>query len=244
MEMQGFVLPSCKLALLTDRELFGQQLLASPTFVHPSHITSAKSVNPDELNVGDYVVHRKYGIGKFTRFETIEVKGEKQPHYIVEFADGKTAVAIAPENEKVLSRYRSASNKPPKLNSIANTKSWDNALSKCQKEIHKLARDLLQLYVRRANLVGYAFPPDTDWQQEMEDSFPYQLTLLFTSSLKCLLGKDLRINYICNKSCLMTICNGGIRLVELEILMVMLGQKDNGKSKINSHPIRSKLFKM
>jgi transcription-repair coupling factor (superfamily II helicase) len=175
-EMQGFVLPSCNLALLTDRELFGQQLLASPTFVHPSRMNTAKSVNPDELNVGDYVVHRKYGIGKFTRFETIEVKGEKQPHYIVEFADGKTAVAIAQENEKILSRYRSASNKPPKLSSIANTKAWDNALNKCQKEIYKLARDLLQLYVRRANLVGYAFPPDTDWQQEMEDSFPYQLT--------------------------------------------------------------------
>jgi transcription-repair coupling factor (superfamily II helicase) len=89
-------------------------------------MNTAKSVNPDELNVGDYVVHRKYGIGKFTRFETIEVKGEKQPHYIVEFADGKTAVAIAQENEKILSRYRSASNKPPKLNSIANTKAWDN----------------------------------------------------------------------------------------------------------------------
>jgi transcription-repair coupling factor (superfamily II helicase) len=101
-------------------------------------MNTAKSVNPDELNVGDYVVHRKYGIGKFTRFETIEVKGEKQPHYIVEFADGKTAVAIAQENEKILSRYRSASNQPPKLNSIANTKAWDNALSKCRKEIYKL----------------------------------------------------------------------------------------------------------
>jgi transcription-repair coupling factor (superfamily II helicase) len=53
MEMQGFVLPSCNLALLTDRELFGQQLLASPTFVHPSRMNTAKSVNPDELNVGD-----------------------------------------------------------------------------------------------------------------------------------------------------------------------------------------------
>ncbi|MFN6068338.1 MAG: transcription-repair coupling factor, partial [Pseudanabaena sp.] len=56
MEMEGFVLPSCKLALLTDRELFGQQLLASPTFVHPSRMNATKSVNPDELNVGDYVV--------------------------------------------------------------------------------------------------------------------------------------------------------------------------------------------
>ncbi len=173
-EMQGLVLSSCKLAILTDREMFGQQLLAAPSFVHPSRLHAAKAINPNELNIGDYVVHRKYGVGKLAKFEVITVKGAAQPHYIVEFADGKTGVAVSQEN--ILTRYRSAANAAPKLNSIAITKAWDTALSKCQREIHKLAGDLLQLYVRRANLVGYAFPPDTEWQQEMEDSFPYQLT--------------------------------------------------------------------
>ncbi|MBW4521197.1 MAG: transcription-repair coupling factor [Scytolyngbya sp. HA4215-MV1] len=172
-ELEGFVLPTFRMVLVTDREFFGQHTLASPSYVRKRRRAASKQVDPNKLRPGDYVVHRNHGIGKFLKLESLVLNHETREYLVLQYADG--LLRVAADQLGALSRFRSVGNKAPELNKMSG-KAWEKAKSKVRKAIKKVAIDLLQLYAQRAQQTGHRFTEDTPWQQEMEDSFPYQPT--------------------------------------------------------------------
>ncbi|MFN3360652.1 MAG: transcription-repair coupling factor [Pseudanabaenaceae cyanobacterium] len=172
-EMQGFYCPLLRLVIVTDREFFGQHSLGTASYVRKRRQAVSQQVDLNKLSPGDYVVHRHHGIGKFLRLEKLTINKETREYIVIQYADG--LLRVAADQVGCLSRYRGLKEEPPPINKLA-SKAWANATAKAKKAIRKLAFDLLELYAKRAEQKGFAFPPDSPWQQEMEDSFPYQPT--------------------------------------------------------------------
>ncbi|MGK7934132.1 MAG: transcription-repair coupling factor [Microcystaceae cyanobacterium] len=168
-ELEGFILPTFRIVVVTDREFFGQHVLASTGYVRKRRKATSKQVDVNKLSPGDYVVHKSHGIGKFLQLETLI----NREYLVLQYADG--VLRIPADNLDSLSRYRHLSKRPPELNKMSG-KSWEKTKNKVRKSIKKLAVDLLNLYAKRSKSTGFSYPIDTPWQVEMEDSFPYQPT--------------------------------------------------------------------
>ncbi|HEY9637416.1 MAG TPA: transcription-repair coupling factor [Coleofasciculaceae cyanobacterium] len=172
-ELEGFILPTFRLVLVTDREFFGQHTLATPSYVRKRRRAASKQVDPNKLRPGDYVVHKNYGVGKFLKLESLSINNETREYLVVQYADG--LLRIAADQLGALTRFRATGDRPPELNKMSG-KAWEKTKNRVRKGIKKLAVDLLQLYAQRTQLQGFAYPLDSPWQQELEDSFPYQPT--------------------------------------------------------------------
>ena len=172
-ELEGFVLPTFRLVVITDREFFGQQSLASPGYVRKRRRATSKQVDPNKMKPGDFVVHRNHGIGRFLKLESLTIERETREYLVIQYADG--LLRVAADQVGSLSRYRSTTDRAPTLNKMTG-KAWEKTKGKARKAVKKVAVDLLKLYAQRAKLEGFLFPQDTPWQQELEDSFPYQPT--------------------------------------------------------------------
>lgn len=172
-ELEGFVLPTFRIVLVTDREFFGQHSLASPAFVRKRRRAASKQVDLNKLQPGDFVVHKQHGIGRFVKLESLSVNRETRDYLVIQYADG--LLRVAADQVGTLSRYRTVGEKPPTLNTMTG-KAWEKTKTKVRKAIQKVAYDLLKLYAQRSQQQGYAYPEDNPWQAEMEDSFPYQPT--------------------------------------------------------------------
>lgn len=172
-ELEGFILPTFRLVVVTDREFFGQHSLATPSYVRKRRRAASKQVDPNKLRPGDFVVHRNHGIGKFIKLESLAINQETREYLVLQYADG--LLRVAADQLGSLSRFRGAEDRAPELNKMSG-KAWERTKGKVRKAIKKVAVDLLKLYAQRAEQQGYAYPVDTPWQQELEDSFPYQPT--------------------------------------------------------------------
>ncbi|MCU0526974.1 MAG: transcription-repair coupling factor [Elainella sp. Prado103] len=172
-ELEGFILPTLRLVVVTDREFFGQHSLATPGYIRKRRQSASKQVDPNKLQLGDYVVHRNHGVGRFLKLESLTINQETREYLVLQYADG--LLRVAADQLNALSRFRGAADKAPELNKMTG-KAWERTKSKVRKAIKKVAIDLLQLYAQRAQQQGFAYPVDTPWQEEMEGSFPYQPT--------------------------------------------------------------------
>ncbi|MGB7444732.1 MAG: transcription-repair coupling factor, partial [Coleofasciculaceae cyanobacterium] len=172
-ELEGFILPTFRLVFVTDREFFGQHTLATPGYVRKRRRAASKQVDPNKLRPGDYVVHRNHGVGKFVKLESLRLNNETREYLVVQYADG--LLRVAADQLGALSRFRSTGSRRPELNKMSG-KAWEKTKNRVRKSIKKLAVDLLNLYAQRSQQQGYAYPNDLPWQQELEDSFPYQPT--------------------------------------------------------------------
>ncbi|MDH4378422.1 MAG: transcription-repair coupling factor [Vampirovibrionales bacterium] len=173
---EGFVLPDCELAHYTDTELFGHSQkrahVSSKSKRHRDDIDVINSVN--DLKAGDFVVHIKHGIGQFKQLTQLSVEGETREYLTVQYS-GTDRLHVPVDQVNLLSRYRGAGEAPPKLNKMGGT-DWNRLKSKAQKAIVSIARELIELYARRAKAKGHQFDPDSPWQVEMEEAFPYSET--------------------------------------------------------------------
>lgn len=172
-ELEGFILPTFRLVLVTDREFFGQHSLATPSYIRKRRRAASKQVDPNKLRPGDYVVHRNHGVGKFLKLESLTINRETREYLVLQYADG--LLRVAADQLGSLSRFRSVGDATPELSKMS-SKAWEKTKAKVRKSVKKVAVDLLQLYAQRAQQQGTSFPPDTPWQEELEDSFPYQPT--------------------------------------------------------------------
>ncbi|MEH2291416.1 transcription-repair coupling factor [Nostoc sp.] len=172
-ELEGFILPTYRLVIVTDREFFGQHSLTTPGYIRKRHKATSKQVDPNKLRPGDYVVHRNHGVGKFVKLESLTINNETRDYLVVQYADG--LLRVAADQVGALSRFRAGGDKAPELNRMTG-KAWENTKNKVRKAIRKLAVDLLKLYAARSQQQGFSFPNDMPWQEELEDSFPYQPT--------------------------------------------------------------------
>ncbi|PLS67919.1 MAG: transcription-repair coupling factor [Cyanobacteria bacterium M5B4] len=172
-EIQGFFFPLFRIVIVTDREFFGQHSLGTASYVRKRRRAASKQVDPNKLSPGDFVVHRNHGIGKFLKLERLTINQETREYIVLQYEDG--LLRVAADQLASLSRYRGMTDEQPTIGKLGG-KAWINATNKAKKAIRKLAFDLLELYAKRSEQKGFAFPPDSPWQIEMEDSFPYQPT--------------------------------------------------------------------
>jgi transcription-repair coupling factor (superfamily II helicase) len=172
-ELEGLQLPAWKLVLLTDREFFGQHSLAASGYVRRRRKAASRTVDPNKMRPGDFVVHRNHGIGRFLKLEKLAITGESRDYLVVQYADG--LLRVAADQLGSLGRYRASTDAPPELNRMGGV-AWSRAKERARKAVRKVAMDLVKLYAERHQAAGFPFPPDGPWQLELEDSFPYEPT--------------------------------------------------------------------
>jgi transcription-repair coupling factor (superfamily II helicase) len=169
----GFVMPS--LRVLTDHEIFRRaRRLRRPRRYReaaPSGVTGA-------LTLGDYVVHLEHGIGIYRGIETITAGESMLEVAIVEY-EGGDRLNVPLYRLDQLERYRASGEDgdrpPPRIHRLGGS-TWQRVREKTRQAIKRMAAELLDLYARRRVTGGYAFPPDTKWQRELESSFLYEDT--------------------------------------------------------------------
>jgi transcription-repair coupling factor (superfamily II helicase) len=169
----GFVMPT--LRVLTDHEIFrrARRLRRARRYrqAAPSTATGA-------LTVGDYVVHLEHGIGIYRGIATI-VAGESTLEVAIVEYEGGDRLNVPLYRLDQLERYRSAGEDgdrpPPRIHRLGGS-TWQRVREKTRQAIKQMAAELLDLYARRRVTGGYAFPPDTKWQRELESSFLYEDT--------------------------------------------------------------------
>lgn len=134
-----------------------------------------------DLKVGDYVVHRKYGIGVYIGVNTIDADGIIRDYIKLKYA-GDDILYIPTNALDTIRKYVGGEELGLKLNKLG-SKDWENTTSKVKKNLRAVAKELIELYARREKSKGYAFSPDTDWQKQFEGSFPYVET---DDQLRCI----------------------------------------------------------
>jgi transcription-repair coupling factor (superfamily II helicase) len=173
---EGFILPGEKIAHFTDAEFYGRKAKrALVTKTKPSKREDIDVINSiHDLRMGDYVVHAKHGIGQFVELTRINIDNETREYITVQYS-GSDRLHVPIDQLNLLSRYRGAGDKPPKLSRMGGIE-WSKVKSKVKKSIQVIAKDLMALYAARSKAKGYVFEPDSPWQIEMEEAFPYTET--------------------------------------------------------------------
>ncbi len=159
------------LEFLTDREIMGQRLrrrLSKPAD------KSGSALRLDEISPGDLVVHLQHGIARYIGIQTISLNNVEHDMLKLEYAKGD-CVFVPVDQLDLVQKYEGIDGKEPALSKM-NGADWRKTKSKIRAYAAEAAQKLLQIYAQRAKAQGFAYPPDTPWQHEMEDAFPYQET--------------------------------------------------------------------
>lgn len=125
-----------------------------------------------DLHPGDYVVHLKYGIGRFLGTKMIQVKGERLRHMAIEYAN-KEIIYI--EMHELLERYIGGEGRSPRLTKL-HGKDWENLKEKTKRAVENIAQEMLVIQAKRSMGKGYSYPADHPWQKKFEENFPFEET--------------------------------------------------------------------
>ncbi|MDR0878337.1 MAG: transcription-repair coupling factor [Treponema sp.] len=167
----GFSLPDLKLMVVQENEIFGRRKRP------PHSLKTVRSAAIDtfvELNPGDFVVHVNYGIGLFKGIERVRALGHERDYVKIEYAD-EEVVFVPIEQVNLVQRYIGNEGGAPHLDKLG-SKSWENRKGRVKKSVEDIAEKLIELYSKRKQAQGYAFPKDTEWQTMFEASFPFEET--------------------------------------------------------------------
>ena len=134
-----------------------------------------------DLKIGDYVVHKNYGIGIFIGVNTITADGTTKDYIKLKYY-GDDVLYVPTNQLDSVRKYVGGDEGGLKVNKLG-TKEWLNTKAKVKKNLRQVAKELIELYAKREKSKGYAFPVDTPWQTQFEDSFPYQET---DDQLRCI----------------------------------------------------------
>lgn len=169
----GFQIPEIKLVVLTEGDIFGQRKTRRRLKRKPLY-SGEKIGSFDDLNIGDYVVHERHGLGIYRGIEKIEVDRVTKDYISIEYSGGAKLYILASQLE-LIQKYSSKEGRRPKLNKLGGNE-WERTKSKVRTRVSEIARDLVELYAIRQQTEGYAFSEDTVWQREFEELFPYEET--------------------------------------------------------------------
>ncbi|NUT42047.1 MAG: transcription-repair coupling factor [Thermoactinospora sp.] len=164
----GFETPT--LAVLTHLDLVGQKASTKDMRRLPSR--RRNMVDPLQLKVGDYVVHEQHGVGRYVEMVQRTVQGATREYLVIEYAKGDRLYVPTDQLDEV-TRY--VGGEAPTLNRMGGA-DWAKAKSRAKKAVKEIAGELIRLYSARMASPGHAFAPDSPWQREMEDAFPYAET--------------------------------------------------------------------
>lgn len=175
----GIELPLHKIAIITENELFKKK---QTRVKRRQNITNAERIKDyQELKIGDYVVHRNHGIGKYLGIETLKVNNLHKDYLLIKYSgDDKLYVPI--DQIDLVQKYVGSEGKEPRLYKLGGTE-WAKVKKKVQSSVEDIADELIELYAKRQMQKGYAFSKDTELQEEFEHAFPYQPT---EDQLRCI----------------------------------------------------------
>ncbi len=167
---KGFIWPDAGLVVVSDTDVYGAGYRKVKKRSHSGEKIAAFT----DLKPGDYVVHEEYGVGVFLGTTQIRVGGVRRDYLQIQYL-GSDKLNVPIEQLDRVQRYIGNPQNPPKLNSLGNSE-WQKQKAKVREGLKAIAFDLVKLYATRSKATGFAFSPDTPWQREFEDMFPYELT--------------------------------------------------------------------
>lgn len=173
---RGFIFPGGKIVVYTEHQIFGRYFKQ-----YKKKKKKYRSISIDELKqmkIGDYVVHRDFGIGIFAGMVTQQIKsasdGRMQDFIKILYAKNDT-MYLSLNYINLISKYTATEGYTPKLTRIGGGE-WEAIKSKTKKKVQDLARELILIYAQRKSTEGIAFAPDTHWERELEANFMYEDT--------------------------------------------------------------------
>ena len=168
----GFIMDDEKICFITGNDIFSGIIKAPRR--SKKRKSSKDSITFSELHKGDYVVHELHGIGRFEGIKPVTADGITRDYLLIRYA-GSDMLYIPTEQLDVIQKYIGNSGNAPHLSRLSGT-SWKRTRDRAKKAAMEIAEDLIKLYAKRQAEGGYAFGPDTVWQNEFEDAFPYTET--------------------------------------------------------------------
>lgn len=166
----GFEFPAFKLAVLTELELYGRQR-SKP---RPAKVEEGLRILPQELKTGDYVVHINHGIGQYLGIEVLQVDNRSKDYLHIRYA-GQDRLYVPTDQIHLLQRYIGMEEGAPRLSKLGGNE-WARVKKRAKESVQEMAEGLIKLYAEREAIQGFAFPEDTPWQRDLENTFPYQET--------------------------------------------------------------------
>ncbi|MGD9957837.1 transcription-repair coupling factor [Nocardioides sp.] len=172
----GLVHEGLKLAVLTGDDLSGQK--ASTRDMRKMPTRRKKQIDPLELKAGDYVVHEQHGVGRFVEMKQREIHGATREYLVLEYGAAKRGAPpdrlfVPADALDQVTRY--VGGEQPSLDRLGGA-DWAKRKSRARKAVRQIAAELIKLYAARQATKGFAFGPDTPWQRELEDAFPFHET--------------------------------------------------------------------
>ncbi|WP_344140296.1 transcription-repair coupling factor, partial [Luedemannella flava] len=173
----GFLDEAGRLAVVTGSDISGGRG-ASTRDMRKMPSRRRNTIDPLELRAGDYVVHEQHGIGRYVEMVQRTVNGADREYLVIEYASSKRGqpgdrLFVPTDSLDQLSRY--VGGEAPTLHKMGGA-DWQKAKQRARKAVREIAAQLIQLYAARQASKGHAFGPDTPWQRELEDAFPYTET--------------------------------------------------------------------
>jgi transcription-repair coupling factor (superfamily II helicase) len=173
----GFLDEAAGLAVITGNDITGGRG-ASTRDMRKMPSRRRNTIDPLELHAGDYVVHEQHGIGRYLELVQRTVNGADREYLVIEYAASKRGqpgdrLYVPTDQLDQLSRY--VGGEQPTLHKMGGS-DWQKAKARARKAVREIAAQLIQLYAARRASKGHAFGPDTPWQRELEDAFPYTET--------------------------------------------------------------------
>lgn len=160
----GYVVPGARLAVISIDDVFPRAAERRRQAADPTKLTFA-------FGPGDYVVHEVHGIALFRDIVRQTILGSERDFLLLEYAKGDKLYVPVEQLDRV-TRYVGPEGSAPRVTRL-NTADWSKATGKARRQARKLAFDLVDLYSRRAAVSGFRYAPDTPWQREMEEAFPF-----------------------------------------------------------------------
>ncbi|GAB3283894.1 transcription-repair coupling factor [Parasphingorhabdus pacifica] len=175
----GFAAPEVGLVVLTETDITGGRGGTSTKDMRRMPSRRRNAVDPLALRPGDFVVHEQHGVGKYVEMVQRTVGGATREYLLLEYASSKRGqpgdrLFVPTDQLDEVSRY--VGGELPTLNKLGGS-DWKNTKAKARKAVKEIASELVQLYAARQSAPGHSFDPDTPWQRELEDAFPYTETV-------------------------------------------------------------------
>ncbi|MEX0429669.1 transcription-repair coupling factor [Nocardioides sp. DS6] len=173
----GFVDEPSRLVVLTGEDISGQK--SSTRDMQRMPARRKRQIDPLELKPGDYVVHEQHGVGRFVEMKQREVGGATREYLVLEYGASKRGgpadrLYVPADALDQVTRY--VGGEQPSLDRLGGA-DWQKRKSRARKAVKEIAAELIKLYAARQATKGYQFGPDTPWQRELEDAFPFQETV-------------------------------------------------------------------
>ena len=168
---RGFEYPMIQFVVITESDIFGKEKKKKRK---RTEYSGQKIQSFSELSVGDYVVHENHGLGIYRGIEKVTVDKVVKDYMKIEYAGGSNLYILATQLD-LLQKYSGADAKKPKLNKLGGQE-WKKTRTRVKGAVQNIAKDLVALYAARQDQAGFVYGPDTVWQKEFEEMFPYDET--------------------------------------------------------------------